>query len=251
MRFFVLGANDPEMREIANVLKAAGEQFVYARYRGAVVRPNQAYRADGTSEPLPKGAQVVTVECRVQGLAPVQAIDHHNPGDAGFDCGPEQYLQGSSLGQLLTLMGKTPTAEQRIICAADHSPTQAYRGLCPGVLPEDLFNWRAQNKAASWGISVQEFHARVEAAHQELLAAERIDVAGTAVAWLPEANDYTPEASARYDIPFIYKRQERDGRVKVGLLGAPAEAISTYMRECGLLDVYGNPSRGYAGGYLA
>ena len=251
MRFFVLGANDPEMREIAAVLEASGEQFVYARYRGAVVIPNQAYRADGTSEPIPKGAQVVTVECRVRGITPVHAIDHHNPGDAGFDCGPAEYLQGSSLGQLLALLGKEATAEQRIICAADHCPTQAYRGLCSGVLPEDLFNWRAQSKAASWGISVEQFHARVEAAHQELLAAERIDVAGTAVALLLEANDYTPEASARYDIPFIYRRRERDGRIKVGLLGAPAQAISAYMRDCGLLDVYGNPSRGYAGGYLA
>lgn len=249
MRIFVLGANDPEMREIVNVLKQAGETFVYARFRGAVVRANQAYIADGTSDPIPKGTQVVTVECAVRGITPVQAIDHHNPGDAGFACGPEQYLEGSSLGQLLSCLGLEPTPLQRVICAADHCPDAAYQGRCPGVSPDDMYHWRAESKSATWGISVEEFHRRVEAAHQRLREAERIEVAGTMVAWLPDAADETPEASARYHIPFIYTKQERDGRTKVGILGAPPEAIALWLRDSGLQDTYGNPFRGYAGGY--
>jgi hypothetical protein len=250
MRIFVLGGNDPEMREIVRVLAEAGEQFVYARRRGSVVHSAIAYDADGISDPIPKGAEVVFVECSVLGLAPAGIVDHHRPGDPGYECAPAQYMQGSSLGQILTLLGKEPTEQQRIICAADHCPGQAYRGECPGVDPKAMAKWRIEGKAKLKGMSPQAMEALVTEQYIRLKAAERIDVAGTPVAWLPEASDEAPEASARYDIPFMYTKLEKDGRKKVGILGAPPQVIEVWMRECGFRNVYGNPSRGYAGGYL-
>lgn len=250
MRIFVLGAGDPEMREIKRVLTEAGEQFVTARHRGANVTSRNAYQADGTSIPLPKNAEIIRVECFVIGLNYTHSLDHHNEGDAGYDCGPNDYFQGSSLGQVLSFLGKEPTLEQRIICAADHCPSQAYLGLCPGVLPEELFQWRLKSKAEFKGMRPEVLEGLIQEQRVLLQAAERITVAGTSVAWLPDASDEAPEASARYDIPFMYRILEKDGRTKVGILGAPPAAITLWMAECGFNDVYGNPSRGYAGGYF-
>jgi len=250
MRIFVLGAPDPEMREIANVLRTAGERYVYAGVGEDRVHTGNAYDAVGVTRRIPLNAEVIFVECRVKGLRPSRVIDHHNPGDPGFDCGPEDYLKGSSLGQVLTLLNIRPTEEQRIICAADHCPQWAYQGMCPGVSPEALSNWRLASKAAAKGITLDEMLALVNEQHEKLKSAERVTVAGVEVAWLPESNDATPEASARYGIPFMYRTVERDGRTKAGILGAPAPVIEEWMRECGLYDVYGSPSRGYAGGYL-
>lgn len=249
MRIFILGANDPEMREIVRVLADAGESFVYARHAGANVRPRNAYQANGTSAPLTKGAELIFVECSVLGLTATHVLDHHRPGDQGYDCGPAEYLQGSSLGQVLSFLGQMPTALQRIICAADHCPEAAYRGACPGLDVEAFADWRLASKAAVKSMPVEKMRALVEEQHARLKAAERIDVAGTQVAWLPDASDEAPDASARYDIPFMYRLLEPDGREKFGILGAPPHAIEAWMQHCGLEDVYGNPSRRYAGGY--
>lgn len=249
MRIFILGANDPEMREIVRTLTEAGESFVYARHAGANVRPRNANEADGVSARLTKGAELIFVECQVSGLKAAHVIDHHRPGDPGYDCAPAEYLKGSSLGQLLTVLGKTPTALQQIICAADHCPDAAYRGECPGVDPVEFAEWRLASKAAAKLMPVEQLRELVEEQHERLKAAERIDVAGTMVAWLPDATDEAPDASARYGIPFMYRMLEPDGREKYGILDAPPEAIEAWMASCGLENVYGTPSRRYAGGY--
>ena len=249
MRTFILGANDPEMREIVRVLTEAGEAFAYARQAGMNVRPRNAYQADGTSERLVKGTEVLFVECSVLGLSPAQVFDHHRPGDPGYDCGPADYVLGSSLGQVLAFLGKTPTDQQRIICAADHCPDAAYRGECPGLDVYAFADWRLASKAAVKSMSLSEMRALVDEQHVRLRAAERIDVAGVSVAWLPDASDEAPDASARYGIPFMYRKMEPDGREKFGILGAPPHAIEAWMASCGLENVYGTPSRGYAGGY--
>jgi hypothetical protein len=251
MRIFILGANDPEMREIVRVLEDAGESYVYARQAGANVRPRNADQANGTSNPLTKGAELIFVECSVLGLTATHVLDHHRPGDPGYACGPAEYLLGSSLGQVLSLLGQVPTALQRIICAADHCPDAAYRGACPGLDVEAFADWRLASKAAAKSIPLEKMRALVEEQHARLKAAERIDVAGTLVAWLPDASDETPDASARYGIPFMYRLGEPDGREKFGILGAPPHVIEAWMRHCGLDEVYGAPSRGYAGGYRA
>ncbi len=62
-----------------------------------------------------------------------------------------------------------------------------------------------------------------------------------------------PEAAAREGIPFLSTVQDRDGRSKVVLMAAPPELISEFMKGklvSGLKDIYGDPARGFAGGYL-
>ena len=251
MRVFVLGAGDPEMHAIEAILKERGEAVVYACHRGRRVDIHTAYEAHDVSPSLPANAtEVIFVECSVMGLHYTDLIDHHRPGDPGYEMPPQEYLKGSSLGQLLTLLGMVPTDEQRIICAADHCLTYAYQGLCPGVEPTALKAWRAQCRAERAQISVEKFERLVEAAHRRLLDAEKLDVAGVPVAWVGEMEGEYGEAGARFNIPFMGTRSI--GRsTSVTIFGASPDAIRSWMKNCGLKRVFGAPERGYAGGYTA
>lgn len=251
-KLFVLGAPDPEMEEIERVLKEHGLALCYATRLGRRVRPENAYDADGVSgrESGIAGKDLVFVECSVRGLTPAEIVDHHRPGDPGYGAAPEDYFKGSSLGQVLELLGLQPTALQRVIAAADHCPNHAYKGLCPEVDVGLLRSWRTASRASRRGVSEAEMEAAVERARKVLETAERVTVRGVPVAWVTEREGEIPEASARYGIPFMYLERVRDGRRKLGIMGAAPEVIRHWMQECELTDVYGDPARGYAGGYV-
>lgn len=269
-KVFVLGAPDPEMEEIERVVKAAGFEVRYAMCREmrtrwdpangrsdndpetvskVRVRAEKAYDADSIDAPIPKGAQLFFVECDVLGLNCDVLIDHHRPGDPGYEKEPSLYLESSSLGQTLKHLGIEPTEQQKIIAAADHCPTQAYQGMCPGVSPEDLRNWRTATRAARRGVTPEEMERTILLAKKRLEAAERIHIEGQALPWVADRKGEITEASARFNIPFAYAEPTASGRVKMGIMGAAPEIIRTWMRECGLSNVYGDPIRGFAGGY--
>ena len=260
MKVFVLGAADPEMEEIEAVLRQHKYEVRYAMYRSvrmvgdtmqycARVRADNAYDADELNEPLPAGAEVIFVECEVRGLTYVDLVDHHRLGDPGYGKEPAQYFEGSSLGQVLTMLQLEPTPLQRVIAAADHCPTQAYKGLCPGVDVALLRTWRTQSRATRRGITPEEMEQAIERGHQTLLNAEKVPLAGELIAWVEGRDSEIPEASARYGVPFMYAEHHRPGVMKLGIMGAKPEVIATWMRDCGLSNVYGDPTRGYAGGY--
>lgn len=248
-RMFVLGAPDPEMAEIERVLREQGEEVRYAMDKGQRVTAEGAYCATSLNAPAVAGADVVFVECSVVGLPCGEVIDHHREGDPGFGQPPAEYLYSSSLGQLLRLLELEPSPLQRIIAAADHCPTQAYRGECPGVDPKELAAWRTQSRAERRGITPDEMEEAILAAKKILEQAERIPVAGQQIAWVGDRQGEIPEASARFGIPFMYASTTRDGRTKMGIMGADTTVIASWMAECGLRQVYGDPARGYAGGY--
>lgn len=64
-----------------------------------------------------------------------------------------------------------------------------------------------------------------------------------------------PEAAAREGVCFIASLTERDGRIKVVCQSGTPEQIEAFMRVWapaqGLVDVYGDYARGFAGGHLA
>lgn len=254
-RVFILGAADPEMREIERVLTEQGLPFAYALHGRQRVTAPRAYVANATSVPVPRDAEVVFIECRVAYLACASevVVDHHRQGDPGFGLPPERYMEGSSLGQLLRLLELEPTQAQRVICAADHCLNHAYGNKCPGVSREELVEFRTASRSANRGVSREQIAQEVEIARLALVAAEKVDILGTQVAWidnvelLPEIAD----ASAMYGIPYMYRKLERDGRVKMGILGAAAPIISAWMGATRntLANLYGDPVRGYAGGY--
>lgn len=246
---FILGACDPEMEAIEEVLKANQIEYRYACLRGRRVRSHQANQADSLNELLPKNRSLVFVECRVMGLSADVIVDHHQEGDPGYGKPPAKYLEGSSLGQVLTLLGIEPNLEQRLIAAADHCPTQAYRGECPGVDPQELARWRTRTRAQRRGVSEDEMERAIEEGKEVLLSAPRIAFKGIQLPWVSTRDKEVAEASARFGIPFMYAEPSTEGFTKVGIMGAPPEVISAWMQECGMSRVYGDPARGYAGGY--
>lgn len=246
---FVLGGFDPEMAEIESVVSANGHLVRHATLRGRPVNAEEAYSADGVDGALPRDVEVVFVECFVLGLRPGHVVDHHRPGDPGYSAPPQNYLQASSLGQVLQLLGLEATAEQRIIAAADHCPVAAYQGMCPGVDIEALRAWRVASRAARRKVSVPQMEQAIEQARSDLETAERIDFCGMQIAWIGDRQGEFTEAAARYGIPFMYTTKVRDGRTKLGIMSAPEEVIAAWMNQCGLEQVYGDPVRGYAGGY--
>ena len=63
-----------------------------------------------------------------------------------------------------------------------------------------------------------------------------------------------PEAAAREGIPFTAKVKDRDGREKVVLQAASPELVRRFLAGeiiTGLTGLYGDPARGFAGGYVA
>ena len=249
--FFVLGAPDPEMKEIERICRKEGIAFGYATFGGSVVHSYEAYNADGVTALISgENPYVVFVECSVMGLNYDDVIDHHNEGDPGFGKSPAEYLAGSSLGQFLSMIGLTPTPQQLIIAAADHCLTSAYQGLCPSVDPQDLRDWREATRSLARKIPLENLREQIEQATVNLKAAPRVVMDGTEVAWLEnEPPAETSEASARLALAYMYVKRQSDGRRKAGIRSAPAAAVAYWIKNCGLKNIYGDPQRGFAGGY--
>lgn len=250
--FFVLGAPDHEMQEIRRICKERGLAHAHATLGGAVVRSHEAYLARGVQGLLPKEpVTLVFVECSVSGLPCHEIIDHHQEGDPGYGKEPHEYLQGSSLGQFLQMLGLEPTPRQLLIAAADHCLTAAYQGLCPGVDPLELKAWREETRSRARGLSLSVLRSQIGKAEQALYSAPRVRMNDVDVAWFESAPPpEVSEASARLAMPYAYVKQQDDGRVKSGIRSAPANVIQYWMERCGLKSTYGDPQRGFAGGYF-
>lgn len=173
-------------------------------------------------------------------------------------------------------------AELLMIAAADHCLESAYRGRCPGVDPDALMRWRAESRAAFQKRTVADVLRDVEAARAILRAAavapKRLvvdllhpaDREGYVAAASGSGDEYydgyavvadlrgrhvpeLPEAAAREGIAFLAAVKDRDGREKVVLQAASPQLVALFLAGgvvAGLVDMYGDPMRGLAGGYL-
>ncbi len=250
-KVWILGASDPEMEMIQRILLAVGETVVYAAVDGQRVRPDSAYRADGPAVDGP----CVVVEC----AGPIGAvvIDHHRPGDPGYGRAAADYWAASSIGQVCDLLGIAATDELRLVAAADHCLAAAYRGECPGVDPDALMAWRVASRAAFQRRDPAGLLADVEATRAALRCAPWLALRPAVVArdmrreppW-PEL----PEAAARENAAYVSGPLiGPDGRRKYTCAGPP-EVIQAWLAGCGpaadLVDRYGDPARGFAGGYV-
>lgn len=317
---FILGADDPEMQAIERLLKdIPGVAYTYATKDGQRVHPRNAYSEGVTAEVpcrfLNNGGQLsipyVTVECRVDslhGCEPLARIDHHRPG---------RFLEGSSIGQILSLLAADQeipwdTGGKMLFCpeycgqntldleagefgveklfrrtpdnpfanipyhvwwvglgrvhgrsfgcyvpdhivltaAADHCLAAAYRGECPGVDPDALMKWRAEGRAAFQQRSVEDILADIESAQEKLITAlgdgKWADMRGEHV---PEL----PEAACRLGVDYVAGPLEcPDGRKKIVASGNK-QFVQDFLDgkiDSNLTNYYGDPVRGFAGGYL-
>lgn len=263
---FVLGATDPEMQAIEGLLSEHGMPFVAAMVDGKRVYPANAYKADVPSTAvaaLQRGSQVFLVECVGRAPAGANRIDHHHPGDPGYGRQPAEYWQASSIGQTVAVLAAgrvgdiTVTPEMRMVAAADHCLGAAYLGECPGVDPDRLLAWHVTSRAAFERRSAEVVMRDVEAARAVLRRAPRVAlVDGVYAADLRD----TPVrellmAAAREGLCCLSSVVARDGRTKIGcLVGSPVQ-VSAFMRVWApaqhLVDIYGDPVRGFAGAYVA
>lgn len=140
--------------------------------------------------------------------------------------------------------------------AADHCLAAAYRGECSGVDPDALMDWRIETRAAFRERPASEILADINRACMVLREAPNIDIGGYAVRDLRDrVVPELPEAALREEAAYLTLVTDRDGRRKVVLGGRTfSKMVKAFMAEWapahGLVDIYGDPARGFAGGYL-
>ena len=255
---WILGASDPEMECIQTRLERVEAHVIYATVDARRVHPGNAYRADAPE--LPKGiATVYAVECGWEDEgANVVHIDHHRPGDPGFGRPPEEFFAASSIGQVFHALAfaGTPSHEMVLVAAADHCLGAAYRGECPGVDPDELMEWRAASRAKFQGRSVERILEDVASAQQALRQADIITLAPDVCVRdmrCDEPVPELPEAAMRLGISYVSgPLKSPDGRWKFTMSGMPDEVrafLEVWAPACGLVGLYGDPARGFAGGY--
>lgn len=237
-----------------------------------------------------------------RGYCRVHRVDHHRSDDPGYGRPPAEFLSASSLGQVISELARFDALPQEwgrygapktesggfrphyvrgwmigmargeaavphdlvLAAAADHCLAAAYRGECPGVVPDDLMQWRVRTRAAHQGRIEGEILADIERARETLREApglvlyKRTPAPSNAVTCadlrglhVPEL----PEASAREGQCFVANGLPGpDGRVKVVCQSGTPEQIRAFMTSWapahGLTDIYGDPARGFAGGYV-
>ena len=255
---FVLGALDPEMHTIETLLLQEGRHFVHAKINGHRVVSGYAYAADELSGQVDWTQPVVCVECSVPMLHKDQHLvaDHHKPGDPGYSLPAERYWEGSSLGQVCSMLSVAQNKTLSIIAASDHCLNHAYQGLCPGVDPVDVRQSRIASRAQFQRISQEQMINKINAAIEVIKSLPTIEIGGYQFKdamdrFVPEL----PEASAMLNAPIIYTRRERQLRLtKVGVLNGTSPALTAWMRwaaqQSYLMQLYGDPDRGYAGAYV-
>lgn len=165
--------------------------------------------------------------------------------------------------------------------AADHCLGAAYQGECPGIDPDELMRWRARTRAQFQGRAVSEVLADIEAATEAIEAASLEQISGPAVVGHTHDHDWSrsvcdgcrgveeiyvkdmrrdvpipelPEAATRLGVPYISgPLTTPDGRKKYTCSGTP-RVVNAFMHVWApfefLVDIYGDPTRGFAGGYL-
>ena len=258
---FVLGAQDPEMREIERVVTDAGHAFAHAAHARRRCTPRDAYQADSVvrvgadlvprAAVLPPKAPAVYVECNLPGRAPVARVDHHHPGDPGYEMPPERYLEGSSLGQVLGLLEREANETQRLLAAGDHCLTAAYQGACPGVDPDELLFLRASWQAKVSGRTLSDVIGGITEAAKRVR--RRHDVALGEARFLDPTQlpSDLPEGAAYAGVPVRYRALMPDGVLKEMFKGGSPASVAAFMAGHAAAGraTYGNPHRGYAGGY--
>ena len=217
------------------------------------------------STTIPAGRTPIWIECEhVGSVRSGHVIDHHRAGDPGYGLPPSQFWEASSIGQIyalflengvdLQLCAAAFGEDRFLIAASDHCPGHAFAGKCPGVDIPALKAMRAANSAAFNKMDPETWIQVVDASIAKLQASPRGELAGHVYAIASEDIALGNHAQLISGLPMEYTMpgSPRDPRVKVGLLGGEPELVAAWMasKASQLTDIYGDPARGYAGGYL-
>ena len=191
--------------------------------------------------------------------------------DSGAGCGrevaPGTFLPVGGRWEVALGVGGDAGASRRttaiipldlvLASAADHCLAAAYRGGCPGVDPGSLADWRDEVRAKFQRRPVAAVRDDRERAEVVLRAAPRLWLASEEVADLRDAGQIPelPEAAARLGIPFLAVLADgRTGAKKLVLQSSAGPAVEGFLAgwaaQQGIVNLYGDPARGFAGGRL-
>ncbi|MFA5040991.1 MAG: hypothetical protein WC464_05110 [Bdellovibrionales bacterium] len=264
---FMLGAEDPEMDRIVEVLESEGQDFEFATKNGKRVAPSNAYAAD------PPGLSddhdlIVYVECRPEheplGIEK-KVIDHHREGDPGYNMEAKRYWEASSLGQLHNFLKLTPTKRDFVLAAMDHCFAAALRGECPNVTKDEVLELKINEISRGSDFTPEQIRQKVLQFREELKSSPMIGVGGTLVrdmrhVYLGEGYtvDYLSAQAAvalSGDAALLHGSDPASGFRKITIYGnVNPKTIEAFMKEWapaqGLSNIYGVPDRCYGGGYL-
>jgi hypothetical protein len=271
---FVLGADDPEMREIERILSELHLPYGYAAIQEDRCHAGNSYDANGVLNHdgvlIEIDSDVVVIECAVSGTVPIKVIDHHRPNDPGYVLLPAEFWRASSLGQLIKLLHELGhvvevTQDMIVLAAMDHCRQAAIRGECPGVTAEEVTTRRVREIAAPYDFEPAFVHWLLEET-RKVLRVQPVIPFGT-----EQVIDYTGNwLGVGWSIYLLLTQTALDVLGKAALLhhsdkGAGGDKITlsghvtpemvdyfmtTFAVQRGLKNVYGVPNRGYAGGYL-
>jgi hypothetical protein len=247
----VFGAPDHEEKLAREIAEKAGCQTATACANGFPVSTGTAYKATSyrwDSGPAVKPEFVILFECGEGALDyrpsltnHVIKCDHHNPGDPGYDKGPEEFWLGSSLGQLCAALQLNKAKATMVLregskrnlqmaktdllftAAGDHCPADAYAGRCQGIDPEEFFAFRVKQQAEFlWSkMNYDEMCEAVSVTHLSKKIKEEVEAAkdlldfGEKVNGIVDLRDMglipnLPEAALRAGHAYMAKIDETD-----------------------------------------
>lgn len=264
--FFLVGADDPEMREIIRVLTDNGYDFDYAYAKsGRRATPGEAYYCN--TPVVPAGHTLVCIECQPEGYKDGDyiKIDHHRPGDPGFALTAEHYFEASSIGQLCELIFIEPTDELRVVAAMDHCFAHALRGECPKVRISDVLDAYVTTIAEGRDTDVSAVGKQILERAEQMSRENEIMIGTKCVhdcrEWelgMGYSVEYlaTIAAAAISGSAILLSSTDMAGRKKIALCGyVQPDTVDAFIanasNQFNLKGIYGVPNRGYAGGYLS
>lgn len=262
---WIAGADDPEMRVVISRLQVAGEKVECATMGGERVNPENAYKADPVVE---SNAFIpIWIECRSRGTRKIDVgmiVDHHRQGDPGYSLSYHQFFEASSLGQVYRLLRLRATHTDLIIAAIDHCPRDAFAGKCPGVSGDEAREHRSAQLSVSVNLAQLEIRFMVKEFAKAIKLAPSIKIGGKEVVDLRFL-----ELGNGYDVRYLCLQQSilennvsnalfihgsaTSGHRKRAVVNGSANVVRAFIKTWaplhGLVDIYGVPTRGYAGGY--
>lgn len=266
---FLLGAKDHEMETIEYILHGLQLPFAYAYADGERCNSSNALAATSAVvikngyRPFPSKPRIVTVECGGEFVRPYLRIDHHRPGDYGYELGPDRYFEGSSIGQVCILLEHEGFSMEQIqavarvnlkmVAANDHCPQHAFAGLCPDITREGLRAHRIRNLMRFTGRSERKVVDGIAYSLERLKTLPTRFLEGFKVTVLDHHIPNFADAALWYGEPVEYVKEGPNETVKKGIIGAlDPRLVKAWMaeQEGKLVNIYGCPVRGYAGGYL-
>lgn len=276
----IFGGSDHEEQAARKVCKDHDIWTATATVNGTKCHAGNAYQAngyviDGATDFNVDGADCIIFECNAAaagGQEVVGRCDHHNPGDPGYALGPDRFWEASSLGQLCSILGVSPTEGLLMVAAGDHCPAAAYKGLCPGVDAQKFKTHRIAGLATAWLAGVSPTDGYPIYADDSEQVEKAIDFATKLIRLAPESSfvgvkdlrqygkiDQLPEAALIAGYAYISQIPDTDrdgnptGNVKINLGGdnspETVKAVMEWLNRhpSGMAPAYGVPSRGFAG----